>query len=86
MSRILSAFRDVLADLAHLETPTIAAALAAVIAPIAVALAGVHVTAAELAGWLVIAGGVAATLQKLLAPKPPAPAPKPAPAKAKKSA
>lgn len=78
MKKLLAALRLVLADLSGLSKPAVASAVAGIVVPIAVAVCGVHVTAAEVGGWLIIAGGVAATLQKLTAIAPPAPAPAPA--------
>ena len=67
--RLLTAIKLVLADLAALERPAVAASLAGLLVPVVVAVAGVPVSAAEVAGWLVLAGGVAALLQKLASGK-----------------
>lgn len=87
MKKLTAAMRLVLADLAKLRVPSIAAAVAGPVVPLVVALVGVDVTAAEVGGWLTIAGAAAAMLQKLAsgqaaahaaAPPPPAPpAPQP---------
>lgn len=66
---ILTAVKLVLADIAKLETPAVATAVAGIAVPIIVAIAGVKVTAAEVGGWLVIADSIAATFQKLPAAK-----------------
>lgn len=65
MKNLLAAIKLALADIAKLETPAMAAAVAGVVVPIIVAIAGVKVTAAEVGGWLILADGIAATLQKL---------------------
>ena len=65
MKKLLAAVQLVLRDLKNLEKPAVAAAVAAIVVPILVAVFGVKLTAAEVGGWLLIAGGVAATLQKL---------------------
>lgn len=65
MQKVLAAVQLVLGDLKALETPAVATSIAGIAAPIVAAVAGAHITAGELAGWLVIVGGVAATLQKL---------------------
>ena len=65
MKKLLAAVQLVLRDLKNLEKPAVAAAVAAIVVPILVAVFGVKLTAAEVGGWLLIAGGVAAaTLQK----------------------
>lgn len=84
MKNVTAAVRLVLADLAKLRVPSIAAAVAGPVVPLVAALAGVDVTAAEVGGWLTIAGTAAAMLQKLAsgqaaahaaASTPPAPPP-----------
>jgi hypothetical protein len=84
MTQIKQALRLVLSDLSGLSKPAVALSAAGIIAPIVAAIAGVDVTAAELAADLAVAGGIAATLQKLNIVKAPAPAPVPAPVKAGK--
>lgn len=69
MKNVLAAAKLLLADATKLETPAVASAVAGVLAPIIAAVAGVDVTAAELAGDLVLFGGVAAVLQRLPAAK-----------------
>lgn len=83
MKSILADLKKALAlvvkDAAGLSRPAVAASAAGIAAPIIAAVLGVDVTAAELAADLALAGGIAATLQKLTAVKAaPAPAPKPA--------
>lgn len=65
MKKLAAAAKLVLADLSQLNKPAVASAIAAVVVPIVASVAGVQVTAAEVGGWLVITGAVAATLQKL---------------------
>jgi hypothetical protein len=84
MKTFSAAVRLVLQDLSALETPAIATLVAGVLVPIIAAVAGVNITAAELAGWLALAGAAAATLQKLFsgqaaAARKPKPAPAPVP-------
>lgn len=80
MQNVLAAVKLILGDIAQLHVAALATAVAAVLAPIVAAVAGANITAAELAGYLVIAGGVAGVLQKILsgqaaaARKPAAPA------------
>lgn len=69
MSKLITAGKLAIADIAKLQTPALATAIAGGLAPIVAALLGVDVTAAELAGDLIAAGGVAALLQKLPAVK-----------------
>lgn len=76
MRKFTAAVKLVLADLAQLNKPAVASAIAAVAVPLLAAVAGLQVTAAEVGGWLLIAGAASATLQKLEAvaepDKPPA--------------
>lgn len=65
MKTVMAALKLVLADIAKFQVPTYAVAVAGIITPIIVAVAGVHITAAEVGGWLVVAGAVAATVEKL---------------------
>lgn len=65
MKIALAALKLVLADIAKFQVPTYAVAVAGVVVPIAVAVAGVNITPAEVGGWLVVAGAVAATVEKL---------------------
>lgn len=65
MRDILRAIQLVLDDVRRLGVPATATAAAGVLVPLIAAVAGLDVTAAELAGWLIAAGGVAATLEKL---------------------
>jgi hypothetical protein len=65
MKQVLAALKLVLADIAGLQTVTKAAAVAAIVVPIAASIAGAHLTVAEVTGWLAIAGGVAAALEKV---------------------
>lgn len=66
MKQVLAALKLVLADLAKLEIPTIATAVAAVAAPVILALFNVDFAPGVIAGWLTLAGAVAATLQKIV--------------------
>jgi hypothetical protein len=77
MKNVKQAIRLVLADLSGLSKPAVALSVAGVVAPIVAAVLGVDVTAAELAADLAVAGGIAATLQKLNVVKAPAPVPAP---------
>ena len=65
MKTVLAALKLVLADLSKLSIPTYATAAAGVLAPIIAAIAGASVTPAEVGGWLLIAGGAAAAVEKL---------------------
>lgn len=65
MQKVLAALKLILADFAKLEAPTLATVVAGAVVPIIAAVAGANITAAELAGWLVLAGSLAATLQKV---------------------
>jgi redox-sensitive bicupin YhaK (pirin superfamily) len=85
VKNVLSAVKLILGDIAQLQAPVLATAVATVLVPIIAAVAGANITAAELAGWLVLAGSVAATLQKVFSGQAAAarkPAPVPAPVKA----
>lgn len=80
MTNVVAVLKALLSDVAKLETPALATAVAAVLVPIIVAIAGVTVTAPELAGWLVVLGTIAAGLQKnaslkKAAARPPGPPP-----------
>lgn len=66
MKNVLAALKLVLADLTKLEVPTIATAVAGVAAPIVLALFNVDFAPGVIAGWLTLAGGAAATLQKIV--------------------
>lgn len=77
MQDILKAIRLLANDVASLQVATKAAAVAAVVAPIVAAVLGLNITAAELAGYLVIAGTVVATLERVFHVKAAKPAPKP---------
>lgn len=76
MSKVLAALKELGADVAQLQKPTLAAAAAGLVLPILSAFGVVDITAAELAGDLVLAGAAAGVLEKLFGkstPAPPAP-------------
>jgi hypothetical protein len=77
MTKVLAAGKQLLDDIRQLSKPTLATAAAGLVLPILSAFGVVDLTAAEVAGDLVLAGGVAGVLEKLLGK----PAPPPAPAK-----
>lgn len=79
MQSFLTAVRLVLSDIAGLQVATKAAAVAAVVVPVAASIAGAHLTVAEVTGWLVLAGGVAASLEKVTSGQAKAANAKPAP-------
>jgi len=82
MKNALAALKELGADVAQLSKPTLATAAAGLVLPILSAVGVVDLTAAELAGDLVLAGTASGVLEKLLAKPAPAPTPPPAPAKA----
>ncbi len=67
MKNIITALKLVIKDIAALgqpaNRPLVAAIVAAIIA-VAAAVAGVKLTVAEVSGWIVIAAGIAATIEK----------------------
>lgn len=65
MQKVLVALKLLVQDIAKLGVPTVATAVAGVLAPIVAAVAGANVTTAEVAGWLVIAGAVAGVVENL---------------------
>ena len=72
MKNLLAALRLVLADIASLGSTgnrALVGVIAGAIVAVVAAVAGVHLTAAEVTGWLLIAAGIAATLEKLTAVK-----------------
>lgn len=80
MKNVLTAAKLLVSDIAKLEAPTLAMAVATPLVPIIAAVAGANITAAELGGWFILAGTVAATLQNLFsgraaAARKPAPVP-----------
>lgn len=76
MRNVLKAFRLLLADVAALGKQGNAALvglLAGAVAAVVAAVLGVHLTVATVSGWLVLAAGVAGTLEKLVTVKAAAP-------------
>lgn len=69
MQKVIAALKLVLADIARFQVPTYATAVAGIVVPIVAAVAGVHITPAEVGGWLIIAGGAAAAVEKLTSGK-----------------
>lgn len=65
MKTVLAAAKLLLKDIAGLSKPTLATAVAGIVVPIAASILGAHLTVAEVSGWLVIAGGLAGTLEKV---------------------
>jgi hypothetical protein len=55
---------SVLKDAAQLQNKQLASVIAGGIVAVVAAIAGVHLTVAEVAGWLALVGVAAATLEK----------------------
>jgi hypothetical protein len=70
MRNVAKLFSTVLADAARLQNPTLAASVSAVLVAVLASVAGVNLTTAEVGGWIIAAGAIAATVEKALARKP----------------
>lgn len=65
MSQVLTALKLVVADLAKLEIPTYATAVAGVLVPIILGITGTNFDPAVLAGYVTLVGTVAGVVQKI---------------------
>lgn len=65
LADIKAAVKEVLKATSALQKETVAAAVAGVVVPIIAKVFGADVTVAETTVWLVLMGGVAATLESL---------------------
>lgn len=65
MAKVKRAAGLVVKDLSALSAPAAATAAAGVLAPVVAAVLGAAISAAEISGWLLLVGSVAATLHKL---------------------
>ena len=66
MSKALNVVKQLLGVVGQLNIPAIATAAAGILAPIIAGLFGKNFDPVVIAGWLVLAGGVAGALQKAL--------------------
>jgi hypothetical protein len=76
MSKVTNVLKQLLGLVSQLHVTAVATLVAGVIVPIIAGIFGKNFDPAVIAGWLVLAGGVAAALQKIFgggaSPAPPA--------------